>query len=124
MTARTLSRWIKWPALLAGMLLVLLFAVFLVAESLDGTGPFPLTRLTVAETWGIMAVFISMAGVLLAWWRPLIGGGLTLAGGTLFNVVETVGDGRLDVAWFAVGFMVVGALLMASGWIGKKGDAA
>jgi hypothetical protein len=119
MDTRKIAPWLRWSAQGVGMLLVLLIAFMVVGEALASKGPVALPQLTPFETWGVVAVFISMAGILLAWWRPRPGGGLTLAGGTLFNLIQSLESKQLDLFWFAVVFMVVGALLLASGWLSK-----
>jgi uncharacterized membrane protein YhdT len=103
----------RWLARLVGALMVVLFVVFFVGESLGGDAP---GHLTLGEWLEMAALLIMLAGALLAWRWEAVGGALSLGGGLAFNVVESLGGGRVELVWFAVAFMVVGALFLLCGY--------
>jgi hypothetical protein len=106
----------RWLARIAGALMVVLFLVFLVGESLGGDGPFPLGLLTLEEQIEMAALLAMAAGALLAWRWEAVGGALSLGGGLAFNVVESLGGGRVELVWFALVFVVIGGLFLVCGY--------
>ena len=107
----------RWLPRLAGALLVVLFVVFFIGESLGGEGLIPPVRLTLTEWLEIVALLVMSAGALLAWRWEALGGALSLGGGLAFNLVESLGGGRVELVWFAVVFMVVGGLFLVCSYL-------
>jgi hypothetical protein len=103
---------IRWIARIVGALMVVLFVVFFVGESLSGEGWFSSGPLTPVEWFEVAALLVMSAGVLLAWRWEAAGGTLSLGGGLAFNVVESLGGGRVEPVWFAVVFVVVGVMFL------------
>jgi hypothetical protein len=110
----------RWIARIVGTLMVVLFAVFFVGESLGGDGPFPVGSLTLVEWLEMVALLIMSAGALLAWRWEALGGALSLGGGLAFNVVESLGGGGVELTWFAVVFVVIGGLFLACSYLSES----
>jgi hypothetical protein len=108
---------IRWLARLGGALMVILFVVFFVGESLGGDGPFLPGPLTVGEWLEMATLLIMAAGALLAWRWEAVGGALSLGGGLAFNVVESLSGGRVALVWFALVFVVIGGLFLVCGYL-------
>jgi hypothetical protein len=107
---------VRWFARIVGALMVALFVVFFVGESLGGAGSSSIGRLTPIEWLEVAALLVMSAGVLLAWRWEVAGGALSLGGGLAFNVVESLGGGQVEPVWFAVVFVVVGVMFLVCGY--------
>jgi hypothetical protein len=107
----------RWLARLVGALMVVLFVVFFIGESFSGEGLFPPARLTLTEWLEIAALLVMSAGALLAWRWEAAGGALSLGGGLAFNVVESLGGGRVELVWFAIIFVVIGGLFLLCNYL-------
>ena len=95
---------VQWCARVIGVLILVLFIVFAIGEGLSSdSGWMP------ASEWA-MFIFIPVmvaAGIIAAWWKPVLGGYLIIAGVVLFNLVDIIafsGDQflNLDFGWLAI----------------------
>jgi hypothetical protein len=92
--------WLLWTARVLGTLFVALFIFVGVSESLDPEAPTP-----TQEEWFHLALFpIGVcAGHVLGWWRPLVGGVLSVAClATFFVVMAVAGNGVHDTSAFYI----------------------
>lgn len=105
----------RWTGRVVGSLLVGLFVLIFVGESFGEGSLEPLLHLTPVEVIEWLAVLLAIAGMVAAWWRERLGGWLAVAGGVIFNVVESISEGWPRPVWFAILFTVVGLLFIAAG---------
>ncbi|TAK13589.1 MAG: hypothetical protein EPO32_04665 [Anaerolineae bacterium] len=64
----------------------------------------------------LAVLYISVAGLLLAWWRPLVGGWMAIAGGLLLTLVLFPVFERMLTWGFLMILVAPGALFVASAW--------
>ena len=110
--SKTIGIIIRWTARVVGTLMVALFVIFFVGESLIAGEPFPIFQLTTEETLESLAVVVMSIGALIAWRWELLGGWLCIGGGLLFNGVESIGDRAVSILWFPTVFVIVGVLFV------------
>jgi hypothetical protein len=105
---------LRWAARVLAALLVALVLVVLVGE---GFHPLRLKGLEPVQ----MALFwTACVGMVLAWRWPVIGGGLSLGGMTLFFVVELAVTGGLPRALFLYLMLLPGILFLVGGFIRRR----
>lgn len=64
----------------------------------------------------LTVLYLSVAGLLLAWWRPMLGGWIAIAGGLLLTLVLFPVFEQM-FTWGFLAFLVApGALFVASAW--------
>ena len=80
-------RVVHWAGCLLGTALLLLFAAFAIGE-----GPPPLN-------WQAASLAVMLVGFLLAWWRDLVGGVVSLAGIAAFYGLEFAASGHAPGGW-------------------------
>ncbi len=95
---------VQWCARVIGVLIIVLFLVFGIGEGLPGDGGW-----MPASEWTMFIFIPAMvaAGIIAAWWKPVLGGYLIIAGVVLFNLVDMIafsGDQflNLDFGWLAI----------------------
>lgn len=108
-------RGLRWAARVVGTLTVALFLFIFSGEVIaDGFEFSGLVGLSLGEYLEFVAVFVMMVGAILAWWRELAGGVLCVAGGALFNIVESLQAGQVDLFWFPLVFVGIGLIFILS----------
>ncbi|MBM3782809.1 MAG: hypothetical protein FJW30_00540 [Acidobacteria bacterium] len=98
---------LQWIARLAGSLLFLFFAVFVVAD-----GPPPFLTMTARENFYALALFSLFTGLAVAWSWPLSGGGLTVLGWLLLAALAR----RQPLDWPLSAPAAVGLVNLFVGW--------
>ena len=109
---RKLIPLIRWVARIIGTALVGLILLFIVAHIFDGEDQLKPADLTTLETLMFLAMFIEMAGLVIAWKWEGIGAGLTLVGYIAFSILE----GDFWIPPVLPVFLIV-ALLYAYCWL-------
>jgi hypothetical protein len=92
--------------------MLLLLALFFVGETWGSGEPFPIIQLTAIEQVEMLATAIMTLGVLAAWQRELVGGSVSIAGGLLFLLAESIDAGQFSLVWFPTVFLLVGVLFV------------
>lgn len=111
---------IRWAARVVGTLLAALFIFMFAGYALAGEF-LPIFHLTPAETLETIAVLIALIGIGIAWRWELPGGLMVFAAGLMFTLVESIESRNFDPIWFAIVFMVVGALFVLAWYLaGRK----
>ena len=102
----------RWAGRLIGLGSVGLVALFLIAHVAEGS--FNPLQFTGREALELVFLFVTCAGLLLAWWREGIGGTLAVAGMLLFQSVEFIVNGRVFGSWVFVLMLSAGVSLVLS----------
>jgi hypothetical protein len=84
------ARVAHWAGCLLGTAIVLLFVVFAIDQGLPAFG---------AMNSSFVAIAVMLAGFLLAWWRDLPGGIVSLLGIGAFYALEFAANGHAPGGW-------------------------
>lgn len=102
---------------IAGLLLstgiFLLLIAFLIGEGMFGESPIIISNLTPVEIIEFVAVFIMMAGTLVAWRWMLVGSWIMIGGSILFIFIESLSD--IQLSWGGIHtpiYLIAGLLLL------------
>ena len=95
--------------------LLILVVMVIVGEGLPNFREF--TRGEIADSIAFVAM---IAGLLVGWWRELVGAVLILGGFTAFMAAEYVSSGDVGISWIFMLFPVAGALYLAYWWLTRN----
>jgi hypothetical protein len=100
-----LTYWVHVSACVLGTLLLVLFAIFAVAQASPGL-------LLELQAW---ALALALAGLITIWWNDLLGGGLTVCGLVLFYGLNLFQSGQLPGGWVFPLCFLPGLLALVAG---------
>lgn len=104
-----IGMWLLWSARVLSVLTILMFLVFGIGEGISSP---PAKGLTREELALMLALGVMIAGLVIAFWRELIGSAVVVAGYALFTVVDR--DFNLDNPFIV--FPVI-AILYGISWM-------
>lgn len=117
-----LSLWTRRVARGLGTALFLLVLLFFIGESLSsGVAPDPLT-LGLTEIFLLLALLVTLIGVVVAWRWQIIGGLLIVGSALQFAAIDAIASGNWRFGVLEPLFLAVGLLFLWDGWrtIGVK----
>ena len=121
---QTIGSVLRWAARISGSLMVALFLVMLVGESITAIianeGKVSIPALTIAETLEFLAVLVMLTGAVIGWWREELGGWLCAGGGVFFMLVESIEEGRFNPIWFTFAFVLIGVSFLLADWLSPR----
>lgn len=106
----TFDEVLRWTARLLGLVIIVVFGIFLAGGSFGGT------LLSRSESLMMVALFVALAGILTAWRHEGLGGALTLAGISAFYLLNYVTYGRWAGGFIFPLIAVPGLLSVVCWW--------
>lgn len=103
----------EWTGRIGGLIISGFFVAFLAGESMDGL--FKNGGVSLLKFLPLLA--LAIAGCLLAWFKPKIGGAFAILGGMLMLDFHLLREDLLTATVYGVPFIIVGALFMVSGQV-------
>ncbi len=103
----SLLRIVRWVARIAGSLLVLMVIFFVIGE-----GPPNPLKMSAIEAVALLALLVMVVGLVLAWWREGLGGGLTVGGFVAFWLLDLLSSHRFWPHGAFPEFLIVGLLYL------------
>jgi hypothetical protein len=111
-----LSTWVRWTARGVGTALLALVLAFFIGESLAGeSAPNPLT-LSLTENFLLLAMLVTLVGIVVAWRWEIFGGVLIVGSALLFAAINAIVSGYWRFGVFEPLFIAVGLLFLWIGW--------
>lgn len=107
---------LRWLARIGSILCVGMLLLFFVGEPMD------FAAITATEWLMLLCFPVGVAlGMVVGWWKEMIGGGITAVSLILFYLIDTIASGTppRDL-WFLI-FALPGLLFLLCGWLDKKG---
>ena len=105
----TAHRIVIWTARILGVLYILFFIAFIVGEGVA------FSRLSTLEALSFVALFLSLSGMVVGWWHPLLGGLLAMGGLIAFQLMMSSWDNLMFN-----GMSIVGILFILGGWSNQR----
>ena len=104
------ARVTEWTGRICGLIISGFFIALLSGEAMDGF--FKNGRASLSNFLPLLA--LAIAGCLLAWFKPRIGGAFAILGGMLMLDFHLLREDLLTASVYGVPFIFVGALFMVS----------
>ena len=111
----------RWLARLVGGFLVGMFLLFFVAHAVEADG---IPRLTLTEGTLMFCMLVSLAGMVVLWFREGLGGLMTLVGIVAFYAIDTAMTGTPPGGWVFPLSFVPGALSIVAWAVSRHKQAA
>lgn len=107
---------IRWFARIAGSLLVLFVLLMFLGYAIEpqGTGKITLTEIPL-----FIGMIAMLLGIIVAWFREVIGAVLIFGGFLVFLAQELISNKSFDV-WILVIFPAIGLLFLLCWWQSRK----
>lgn len=106
----------EWTGRISGLIISGFVLAFLIGETMDG-----LLKNAGDHLLKFVPLFaLAIAGYILAWFKPKIGGAFVILGGMLMLDFHLLREDLLTGIVYGVPFIVVGALFMMSGQVVKN----
>ena len=105
------TKWASLTGRISGLIISCLFLAFLVSEASDGL----LKNAGEQFLKFLPLLALAIAGYIIAWFKPTIGGAVAILGGMLMLDFHLLRADLSTAAVYGVPFMIIGALFIASG---------
>ena len=107
---------LRWIARVGSLLCLGFLLLIFVGEGMD------FSALTQTEWLMLLCFPVGVAlGMLVGWWKELIGGGITAVSLLMFYLIDTIASNGLpDGLWFII-FALPGLLFLLCGWMDRRG---
>jgi hypothetical protein len=119
---------INWIARIFGLIVVVVFVIFVVGDTIDtmqqGNG------FDVESLYIILPIVLALAGYILAWWHKVIGGSLLILVSIILSILIGWATQRFQgpmsnfhalIGWLLLGlpFLITGALYLISAYLDR-----
>jgi hypothetical protein len=120
---------IKWVARIVGLIVLVIFVVFLIGNTVDTLQQ--ANKFDIESLYIIVPIVLALIAYILTWWYKIIGGSILILVSIIFAILlstatrintELTSDFHAVLGWLMLGlpFLVVGILFLISSYFDRK----
>jgi uncharacterized integral membrane protein len=120
---------IKWVARIVGLIVLVIFVVFLIGNTVDTLQQ--ANKFDIESLYIIVPIVLALIAYILTWWYKIIGGSILILVSIIFAILlstatrintELTSDFHAVLGWLMLGlpFLVVGILFLISAYFDRK----